>query len=57
MLIVNLVSWAGPAVSYQPGDLIDLPDDTARARVAAGLAEFPPEPEHETPARRRRLTA
>lgn len=46
MLVRNLVPWAGLDFSLAPGDTIDLPDETATARIAAGLAaaieETPP---------------
>jgi hypothetical protein len=38
MLIKNLVSWAGPRFSYEPGDIIEADDATARARIEAGVA-------------------
>lgn len=37
MRVKNLVSWSGPDWQSDPGDEIDLPDDIALARVAAGL--------------------
>lgn len=33
----NGVSWAGENFSYIPGDIIDLPEETAKARQDAGL--------------------
>ena len=39
MLVRNLVSWAGPYFARQPGDLVELDDATAEARIAAGLAQ------------------
>lgn len=42
MKVRNLVSWAGEDFSHAPGDVIELPDDIAEARKAAGLAEEPP---------------
>lgn len=44
MQVINLVHWAGRGFSYVPGDEISLPDATAEARVAAGLAEHVPAP-------------
>lgn len=41
MLVKNLVPWSGHDFSYLPGDNIELPDDVARARKAAGLASDP----------------
>lgn len=41
MKVRNLISWAGPDFSFLPGDIIDLDDETATARIAAGLAELP----------------
>lgn len=37
MLVVNLVSWAGANFYCAPGEAIDLPDEVAEARIAAGL--------------------
>jgi hypothetical protein len=37
MLVVNLVSWEGVRFSAAPGDIIELPDEVAKARIAAGL--------------------
>lgn len=31
------ISWAGDNFSCVPGDVLDLPEDVARAREAAGL--------------------
>jgi len=39
MRITSLVSWAGPLFEVQPGDTVDVPEDVARDRIAAGLAE------------------
>lgn len=39
MLVRNLVSWAGMDFSFVPGQEIDLPDEVAEARIAAGLVE------------------
>jgi hypothetical protein len=39
MLVINLVAWAGLDFSYDHGAVIDLPDDVAQARIAAGMAE------------------
>lgn len=38
MLVKNLVPWAGERFSYNPGDVIDMPEDMAKARIEAGLA-------------------
>jgi hypothetical protein len=43
MLVINLVAWAGLDFSYDHGAVIDLPDDVAKARIAAGMAEPAPE--------------
>jgi len=43
MKVKNLVSWAGASFSYAPGAIIDLPDEVATARIAAGLVEAIPE--------------
>lgn len=50
MLVTNLVSWAGDDFSSVPGDVIDLPDTVAVARVNAGLAALIPA--DDTPAKR-----
>jgi hypothetical protein len=42
MLIINLVAWAGLDFSYDHGAIIDLPDDVAKARIDAGMAEPAP---------------
>ena len=39
MLVRNLAVWAGVDFSASPGDELDLPDDVAQARIAAGLCE------------------
>jgi hypothetical protein len=39
MKVVNLVPWAGLNFSYVPGDVIEMSEPTARARIDAGLAE------------------
>jgi hypothetical protein len=39
--VKNLVPWAGHNFSHKPGDHIDLPEETANARIAAGLAAEP----------------
>jgi hypothetical protein len=44
MKVINLVSWAGTHFCFEPGDEIDLPDDVARVREAAGLVSFPQVP-------------
>ena len=56
MLIVNLVSWAGDDFSAAPGDVLDLPDDVAADRIAAGLASIVPaeEPVKRGPGRPRK---
>jgi len=38
MLVKNLVSWAGHGHSYAPGQHVDLAEDVAKSRIAAGLA-------------------
>lgn len=38
MIVKNLVPWSGHRFSYTAGDLIDVPDDVAQARIEAGLA-------------------
>jgi hypothetical protein len=43
MLVRNLVSWSGHHFSHVPGDIVDLPEDMAEARMDAGLAEPAPE--------------
>jgi len=40
MKVINLVPWADRTFSLEPGDEVDLPDDVARAREAAGLVSF-----------------
>ncbi len=37
MLVKNLESWAGDNFSHAPGEIIDLPDEIALARIEAGL--------------------
>lgn len=37
MLVVNLVSWAGLDFMREPGQVIELPPEIAKARIAAGL--------------------
>ena len=39
MLVRNLVAWAGEGFSYVDGDVIDMPDAMAQARIEAGVAE------------------
>lgn len=39
MKVKTLVSWAGHTFSVSPGDVMDLDDTVAEARIAAGLAE------------------
>lgn len=50
MLVVNLPAWAGADFSHTPGDVIELPDDVAQARIDAGLAE--PVPMTDAPVKR-----
>jgi hypothetical protein len=50
MLVRNLVSWAGADFSHAPGDVVDLPDDVAAARIEAGFAEAVPQPDAPPPA-------
>jgi hypothetical protein len=38
MLIKNLVAWAGDRFSYEPGDVIEMPEEIALPRIDAGLA-------------------
>jgi hypothetical protein len=38
MKIINTESWAGLEFSYAPGEVVELPDETALARIEAGLA-------------------
>ncbi len=38
--IVNLTAWAGLDFSHLPGQVVEVDDDTAAARVEAGLATF-----------------
>jgi hypothetical protein len=35
----NLSPWSGLDFSFQPGDILELDPEVARARIAAGLAE------------------
>ncbi|MGY2051687.1 hypothetical protein [Methylobacterium sp. JK268] len=42
MYVRLLTAMAGDAFSYLPGDVIDVPDATAAAWIAADLAEEPP---------------
>lgn len=39
MRVRSLVSWAGPLFEVHPGDIVDLPDAVAEARIRQGLAE------------------
>lgn len=41
MKVENLVSWAGLDFSYVGGEILDLDDEVAEARIAAGLARLP----------------
>lgn len=43
MRVKNLVAWSGHEFSYGAGAIIDLDDETAKARIAAGLVEKVPE--------------
>lgn len=55
MLVVNLVAWAGVDFYCAPGEVIDLPPETAKARIAAGLcasASAPTEKSKAAPAAR-----
>lgn len=38
MRVVNLVAWAGADFSYLPGEVLELPDEVATARIEAGVA-------------------
>ncbi|HWY14425.1 MAG TPA: hypothetical protein VNX86_04705 [Rhizomicrobium sp.] len=40
MQVRNNVAWAGDRFSYLPGDIIELPEDVAHARVAIGRAAY-----------------
>lgn len=42
MLIRNLASWAGLRFEVQPEEIVELDDEVALARIAAGLAEEAP---------------
>jgi hypothetical protein len=56
MLVVNLVSWAGVNFYCAPGEVIDLPPETAKARIIAGLcapAPIPTDKPKAVPAARR----
>lgn len=53
MQIKNTQSWAGESFSYAPGDIVEVDDATAIARIAAGLAEAVGEPAEEPAPRRR----
>jgi hypothetical protein len=46
--VVNLSSWAGRNFDIAHGALIEMPDDMASERVAAGLAREPTDDEIET---------
>lgn len=48
MRVVNSQAWAGENFAYVQGDVIELPDNVAAARIAAGLAE-PLEAQRELP--------
>lgn len=48
MKVINLASWAGRSFDLAHGDLIEMPDDMARDRIAAGLARPPTADEAET---------
>lgn len=37
MKVRNLVSWGGADFNFMPDDIVDLPDDIAKARMDAGL--------------------
>lgn len=39
--VINLDAWAGDDFAHAPGAEIDLPDEVAAARVAAGVAAWP----------------
>jgi len=60
--IRNLVSWSGPNFDYGPGDVLEVADAVAQARIVHGLAEpvaaeaaalAPPERAARPPPRRR----
>lgn len=38
MRVINLQAWAGGDFSHLPGDVIELQDEIAQARIEAGLA-------------------
>lgn len=42
MRVKNLQAWAGDTFSHVAGDVIELPEATALARIEAGLAEAVP---------------
>ncbi|MDB5618459.1 hypothetical protein [Tardiphaga sp.] len=48
MKVINLSSWAGRSFDLAHGEFIDMPDDMAVARIAAGLARKPTDDEAET---------
>ncbi|MES2030851.1 MAG: hypothetical protein V4477_16850 [Pseudomonadota bacterium] len=48
MKVVNLSAWAGRSFDIAHGALIDMPDEMASARIAAGLAREPTDDEIET---------
>lgn len=39
--VVNLVAWGGADFNFMPGDLVEMPDDMASDRIAAGIARIP----------------
>jgi hypothetical protein len=65
MRVINTDSWAGETFSYRPGEVIELPDEIAEARIEAGLARpvgemeplFEDEPEAEQPKKKGRSKA
>lgn len=38
MKVVNLQAWAGLEFSFTAGEILELPDEMALARIEAGLA-------------------
>ena len=42
MRVKNLQAWAGESFSYVAGDVIELPEEIALARIEAGLVEAVP---------------
>jgi hypothetical protein len=48
MKVINLSSWAGRSFDLAHGDLINMPDEMATARIVAGLAREPTDDEAET---------